>query len=214
MKYKDYVGDMVIDYEDRHLEEKYKEFRLLINEYSDGILLFDLMDEVVWSKAVTDTAGYQAYFNQNREKYRWGKRVDASVFTILDETVFDTLSVMVNNGVSDEDILKAINNDSLELVKYEKNIFSKGDMKEIDAAKWKAGSTSAVFNDNGKPIYYIRINEKLNPANKELDECRGMVISDYQTQLEDEWVAQLKVKYPVVIDKEVLIDLKKNGLTE
>ena len=90
MKYKDYVGDMVIDYEDRHLEEKYKEFRLLINEYSDGILLFDLMDEVVWSKAVKDTAGYEAYFNQNRGDYRWGKRVDATIFTVLDEKVSDT----------------------------------------------------------------------------------------------------------------------------
>jgi len=214
MKYNDYVGDMVIDYEDRHLEEKYKEFRLLINEYSDGILLFDLMDEVVWSKAVSDTAGYEAYFEQNRSKYRWGKRVDATIFTILDDQVFDTLSVMANSGVSDEDILKAINNDSLQMVKYEKNIFSKGDMKEIDAAKWKAGSTSTVFNDNGKLLYYIRINEKLSPVNKELDECRGMVISDYQTQLEEEWVAQLREKYPVVIDKEVLKDIKKNGLTE
>ena len=214
MIYNDYVGDMVIDYEDRHLEEKYKEFDLLINEYRDGILLFDLMDEVVWSKAVTDTVGYEAYFNENRSKYRWGKRVDATIFTIVDAQVFDTLSVMANNGVSDEDILKTIHNDSLHMVKYEQNIFSKGDMKEIDAAKWKAGSTSAVFNDNGKLLYYIRINETMKPTNKELDECRGMLISDYQNQLEEEWIMDLKVKYPVVINKEVLKDIKKNGLME
>jgi len=212
IKYNEYVSDMVIDYEDRHLEEKYKEFDLLINEYSDGILLFDLMDEVVWSKAVKDTAGYEAYFNENRSEYRWGKRVDASIFTIIEAQVYDTLSVMGENGISDEEILKAINNDSLQMVKYEKNIFSKGDMKEIDAAKWKAGSTSTVYSDNGKLIYYIRINEKLNPTNKEIDECRGMLISDYQSQLEEEWINELKAKYPVVINKEVLKDIKKNGL--
>ena len=212
MKYKEYVNDMVIDFEDRHLEEKYKDFDLLINEYSDGILLFDLMDEVVWSKAVVDTSGYEAYFNENRSKYRWGKRVDASIFTMVEDQVFDTLSVMAENGISDEEILKAINNDSLHMVKYEKNIFSKGDMKEIDAARWKAGSTSTVTSENGKLIYFIRINEKLSPVNKEIKECRGMLISDYQNQLEEEWINELKEKYPVVINKEVVKDIKKNGL--
>ncbi len=85
-------------------------------------------------------------------------------------------------------------------------------MKEIDAAKWKAGSTSTVFNDNGKLIYFIRINEKLSPVNKEIGECRGMLISDYQNQLEKEWINELKEKYPVVINKVVLKDIKKNGL--
>ena len=213
MKYNEYVDAMVIDFEDRHLEEKYKEFALLINEYRDGILLFDLMDETVWSKAVKDTSGYEAYYNAHRNEYKWGKRIEASIFTISNDEVFDTLSKMVSTHISDENILKSINNDSLKMVKYELKKFSKGDNKEVDKMKWKAGTSEVFFNDNKKPLYLIRIHKKLKPMNKELAECRGMVISDYQNQLEKEWVEDLKKKFPIIINEDVLKELKKTGLT-
>jgi peptidyl-prolyl cis-trans isomerase SurA len=214
MKYKEYADNMVIDFENRHLEEKYKEFALLINEYRDGILLFDLMDETVWSKAVKDTSGYENYFNTHRADYKWDKRVEASIFTISNSEVSDTLQKMVTAGLSDEEILKNIDNDSLKMVKYEVKKYSKGDNKEVDEMKWKAGTSQVFYNKSEQPIYLIRIHSKLKPMNKELEECRGMVISDYQNQLEKEWIAELKAKFPVTINQEVLKDLKKNGLTE
>lgn len=213
MKYNEYMDAMVIDYEDRHLEEKYKEFALLINEYRDGILLFDLMDETVWSKAVKDTSGYEAYYNTHSNEYKWGKRVEASIFTISDNEVFDTLSKMVIAHQSDEVILESIRNDSLKMVKYELKKFSKGDNAEVDEMKWKAGNSEVFFNDKEKPLYLIRIHKKLKPMNKELSECRGMVISDYQNQLEKEWIEELKTKFPVIINEEVLKEVKKTGLT-
>ncbi len=212
--YKAYSDDMVIDYEDRHLEEKYKEFALLMNEYRDGILLFDLMDEVVWSKAVKDTTGYIAYYNAHSSEYKWGKRVDAAIFTMSKPEVYDSLSALVQAHYSDEEILETLHNDSLKLVKYDRRKFSKGENEEIDKTKWKEGTSEVYFNQKSKPLYLVRIHEKLNPTNKELDECRGMVISDYQTYLESVWIEELKGKYPVVINQEVLKDLKKNGLTE
>ncbi|OYT15118.1 MAG: hypothetical protein B7C24_14755 [Bacteroidetes bacterium 4572_77] len=212
--FRKYSDDRVIDYEDRHLEQKYKEFELLMNEYRDGILLFDLMDEVVWSKAVKDTAGYQAYYNAHSAKYKWGKRVDAAIFTLSNSEVYDTLAALIQNHKTDEEILDAIHNDSTRAVKYDHRKFSKGENKEIDATKWKAGISEVYFNEAEKPLYVVRIHKKIKPAIKELEECRGMVISDYQTQLEEEWIEELKLKYPVVIDKEVLSDLKKNGMTK
>ncbi len=214
MKYQEFVDDMVIDYEDRHLEEKYKEFSLLINEYRDGILLFDLMDETVWSKAVKDTSGYEAYFNTHRDDYMWAKRVEASVYTITDNQIFDTLSKMVETHKTDEQILESIHNDSLKMVKYEVKKFSKGDMEEVDKMKWKEGTSEVFLNQSQQPLYLIRIHKKLNSANKEIDECRGMVISDYQNLLEEKWITELKTKFPVIINEDVLKDLKKNGLTE
>ena len=212
--YKTFVDNKVIDYENRHLELKYKEFALLMNEYRDGILLFDLMDEKVWSKAVNDTSGYEAYFNSHRSDYRWGKRVDASIITFSDASAYDTISKMIALQYSDVEILKAISNDSLKLVKYERKKFSKGDNADIDQMKWKAGNNKVFYNEKQQPLYLIRIHEKLKAQNKELDECRGMVISDYQNELEKQWIAELKAKYPVVINKAVLKDLKANGLTK
>jgi peptidyl-prolyl cis-trans isomerase SurA len=213
-KYNDFVDDMVIDYENRHLEEKYKEFALLMNEYRDGILLFDLMDEKVWSKAVKDTLGYEAYFNNHRNDYQWDKRVEASIYTFTDPTVAPTVQAMVQMKKADEDILAEIYNDSLNVVKYDRRKFLKGDNENVDAIKWKDGYSEIISSDDNTPQFLVRIYEKLKPMPKELDECRGMVISDYQNQLEKEWITELKAKYPVVIDQEVLKDLKSNGLTE
>ena len=213
MKYSEYVDAMVIDFENRHLEEKYKEFSLLINEYRDGILLFDLMDETVWSKAVKDTSGYETYYSKHQDDYKWAKRVEASVFTISNDEVFETLSKMVETKQSDDSILESIQNDSLKMVKYELKKFSKGDNAEVDEMKWKAGNSKVFFNEKEKPLYLIRIHKKLKPMHKELAECRGMVISDYQNQLEKEWIEELKTKFPVSVDEDVLKELKKTGLT-
>jgi peptidyl-prolyl cis-trans isomerase SurA len=213
-KYQEFVDNKVIEYEDRHLEMKYKEFAILMNEYKDGILLFDLMDEVVWSKAVKDTAGYQNYYKQHQSEYNWGKRVDASIFTFTNPDVFATVQGLIQLKKADEDILAEINNDSLKAVKFERRKFAEGDNKDVDETKWKAGSYKVFENEQGTPLTLVRIHEKMNPAPKTLDECRGMVISDYQNQLEKEWVDSLRMKYPVVIDQTVLEDIKKNGLTK
>lgn len=212
-KYQDFIDDMVIRYEDAHLEEKYKEFALLMNEYRDGILLFDLMDEKVWSKAVKDTVGYENYFKNHREKYMWDKRVDASIFTFTNPEVSSTVQALVQLNKADEDILAEIYNDSLRAVKYERKKFSKGDNEEVDQSKWKAGKYKVFNNESGTPLSLVRIHSRLEPVQKELDECRGMVISDYQNQLEAEWIEDLRAKYPVIINEEVLSDLKSNGLT-
>ena len=213
-KYKEFADDMVIQYEDDHLESKYKDFSMLMNEYRDGILLFDLMDEMVWTKAVKDTVGYMKYYNEHRDDYRWGKRVDASYYTFSDPSVFDTVEAMVKLGRSDEQILAAINNDSLKQVKYVHKKFSKGDLSEVDETKWKVGTYKVFRNDKGVALNMVRILAKLKPVNKEIDECRGMLISDYQNVLEKEWITELKAKFPVVVNEEVLKDLKSNGLTE
>jgi len=99
-------------------------------------------------------------------------------------------------------------------VKFERRKFAEGDNKDVDETKWKAGSYKVFENEQGTPLTLVRIHEKMNPAPKTLDECRGMVISDYQNQLEKEWVDSLRMKYPVVIDQTVLEDIKKNGLTK
>lgn len=213
-KYNDFVDDMVIDYEDRHLEEKYNEFALLMNEYRDGILLFDLMEEKVWMKAANDTTGYETYFNNHRDDYKWDKRVDASVYTFTDPSVAPTVLALAQMNKDDVDILDEIQNDSLHVVKFDRRKFSKGDSETVDAVKWKDGNAEIIYSEDGTPQFLVRINEKMKPMLKELDECRGMVISDYQNQLEKDWINQLKAKYKIVVNEDVLKDLKSNGLTK
>lgn len=82
--YNEYQQSMLIDYEERHLADKYEDYRMLVKEYRDGILLFQLMDEKVWSKAIEDTAGLRKFYEANKEKYKWEERANAVIFNVVD----------------------------------------------------------------------------------------------------------------------------------
>ncbi|RFP63899.1 peptidylprolyl isomerase [Hymenobacter lapidiphilus] len=79
--YDQYVDQRLTEYEKANLENKYEDYRMLVKEYRDGILLFQLMDEKVWSKAVEDTVGLQQFFAANQTNYQWGPRVQATVIS-------------------------------------------------------------------------------------------------------------------------------------
>ncbi|TGE19817.1 peptidylprolyl isomerase [Hymenobacter elongatus] len=79
--YAQYVDQTLTDYEKANLENKYEDYRMLVKEYRDGILLFQLMDEKVWSKAIEDTTGLQKFFAENQSKYQWEPRVQGTVIS-------------------------------------------------------------------------------------------------------------------------------------
>jgi len=206
--YSSFVKESCIAYEDNRLEEKYPDFRMLVQEYHDGILLFDLTDRNVWSRAVKDTTGLRDYFNANPGKYMWDKRLHASVVTILNPSEVDTeaLRNMFTTGKSTEDILKEVNSDTLTNVLIETNKFSEGDSPVVDKVKWKTGLSPLVDTPEG-PAFVNGI-EVLKPEPKTLDEARGLVTADYQTFLEEQWITELRAKYPVTVNEEVLNTLK------
>ncbi len=210
--YPQFTDDQCIAYENNQLEDKYPEFALLMNEYRDGILLFDLMDEMVWSKAVKDTTGYQDYYQAHQQDYRWDTRADVGVFTILKPEIADSLQLLAKQGLDEVAILQSIQNDSLHRVKYERKSLEKGQMPEVDKMKWKKGKMQMFYSAANTPQYFIIVYDKLQPATKALDECRGKVISDYQKVLEDKWVEELSAKYPIEINQALVKELETEGL--
>ena len=82
--YEAYVGQYVRDYETRNLANKYPEFGYLLNEYREGMLLFQVMEDSVWNRAASDTVGLKAFFNQHQDQYRWKERARADVFDLTD----------------------------------------------------------------------------------------------------------------------------------
>ncbi|WP_299250708.1 peptidylprolyl isomerase [uncultured Cytophaga sp.] len=91
--YTNFVNASLIEYEEAHLPEKYVDYKMLSKEYHDGILLFQLMEERVWNKASTDTAGLRKYFNANNSKYTWGERAHAYIFSAIDQATLDKVAV-------------------------------------------------------------------------------------------------------------------------
>jgi peptidyl-prolyl cis-trans isomerase SurA len=206
--YDSFVKENIIAYEDSRLEEKYPDFRMLVQEYHDGILLFDLTDKNVWSKAVRDTSGLKAYYQANPGKYMWDTRFSASLVTILHPSDVDAegLKKMFAEGKSTEDILAAYNSDTTMNILIENGKFSKGDSPVVDRVKWKTGASELLDTPEGPAFVYGY--EILEPEPKSLDEARGLVTADYQSWLETQWIQELRAKYPVTVKEEVLVTLK------
>lgn len=204
--YQQELDRAVLDFKDSRLAKTNDEFRLLMQEYRDGILLFDLTDEKVWSKAVKDTAGLEAYYEKNKNKYMWGKRVDATIYTCANETVAKKLSKILKKkakkGYTNAQILEMVNTDSQLDLKIEEDKFSKNDNENVDKAIWEKGNRTKI--ENEKSLVIVVINEVLEPEPKALEDIKGLITSDYQNYLEQEWVKELKAKYTVEVDKEVL----------
>jgi len=207
--YDSYVGQSTLGFEEEHLEDKYPDFRMIMNEYREGILLFDIMNREVWAKAASDSVGMQQFFAQNRNKYCWGKRAVLQVYTILDTAYANRIFNQVSEGKTLNEIKTSIQNDSINPVRIETQTVEKGMLPQYDALKWKEGAVYRLKNDKGQTMSVVKITALLKPENKELSETRGLVMADYQSQLEKFWLEALKNRYPVRVNKKVLKALKK-----
>ena len=204
--FNEFEDECLIKFENDQLENKYPEFKTLINEYRDGILLFDLTDQKVWSKAVKDTIGLQQFYKKNKRNYMWDSRVNASIYTITDPAAVQKVKAMIGNGSADADILKALNTDSLKIVTIESGKFSRKDNSIIDSIAWQPGFSANFKVNNADVFVYVR--KVLKPEPKELNEARGLITADYQNFLEKAWIAELRAKYPVIVNNEVLVKIK------
>ena len=210
LMYERFVDFTCLEYEESKLEKKYPEYKILLNEFRDGILLFELTSKLVWTKAMEDTIGLQNFFNENSDEYWWNKRVDAKIYSCANSKVLSRLKrVLSRNKEYDsiDDILDLINkNDPLNLqISVDK--YSKGDNKFVDQVKWEKGSY--VVETNEDAVILVEIVNVLEKEPKKLSETKGKVIADYQNHLEKIWLTKLRSKYSVSINKDVLYSIIK-----
>jgi len=200
----EFVDANCLSYMDEHLEEMYPEFASLMQEYHDGILLFNLTDEKVWTKAVKDTLGLEKYFSEHRTEYMWGERVDATIYHIRSKKDVPLVKTIIEENENDGDIAQVLDRDSIRSVRILPDVFEKGDDKFIDQVKWGKGNIQEIKSDVEDRVTFVKIRNVRKPVAKELDEARGLVTANYQNYLEEQWVEQLKARYPVVINEDVL----------
>lgn len=203
----------VQEYEKDMLVYKYPEFRYIIQEYHDGILLFDLTDKMVWSKAVQDTIGLENYYNENKAKYVWEKRAEVMIFSGDSvELINEAKALAVKYGKkkkfnSDFVLSKICKDDSVKnCIEIKEARFEKGDNQEVDKTNWVIGAGENYKSENLTSFVFVR--RILEPEIKKLSEARGIVTADYQNHLEKAWIAELRAKYPVKVDHELLKTIK------
>lgn len=210
--YTAFVNQELLAYEESQLETKYPEYKALLQEYREGILLFDLTNTKVWTKAVEDTVGLQNFFTANNSNYKWENRVDASVYSCIDLATAIRVKRAIykkhRGNITDAEILTETNTDAPLSLQINTKKFVKGENEYVDAVDWELGIAADIKTNDGSYII-VDIHEVLASGLKELNETRGKVISDYQNTLELEWIASLQEKYKVSINNEVLYTLIK-----
>ncbi len=198
-----YAEKSLLETEENSLDGKYPEFKALIKEYRDGILLFELTDKTIWSKATSDTTGLKNFYNTNKTNYMWKDRTDATIYTCANEAVAAKVRKLLNNKkVSQDSILRSINKENPANLSIVSNKFEKGDNATIDKLEAKKGVTKNF--KEGSQTVFVNIKNIIPAEPKALSEVRGSVTADYQRYLEEQWLKELRSKYAVSVNQDVL----------
>lgn len=207
--YNAYKKEKTLKYEEENLEKKYPEFKSLMREYSEGILLFEATKKNVWDKASEDTIGLNSFFDRNKGAYVWNERGVLSTYNIhtVDEKKLKDIHKQIKKKTPEE-ILKKYNTDVI-IVEHRTSTHEMGS-KEFLGLKWKKGATTDPIKDKkGKSFIVKKLNRMIEPGPKTMDDARGYIIADYQDELEQEWVETLKKEFDVQIHEEVLKSMFK-----
>ena len=186
------------------------DLKYLIQEYHDGLLAFEIGNQKVWDKAAKDEAGLAAYFKKNKKKYAWEEpRFKGMAYHVKVKDDVKAVKKAVKGLPFDQwaDKLRTtFNNDSVLRIRVEKGIFKKGDNALVDREIFKKDTTVKALDKF--PIDAVYGKKLKSPENYQ--DVRGQVVVDYQEQLEKEWVADLRRRYAVKVDEEVLKTVNKH----
>lgn len=198
--YESFVDDQIMAYEDSRLEQKYPEFKNLMTEYREGILLFDLTDKMVWTKAVQDSVGLKAYYEKVKNNHLWGERVEGGIFYCANEKIASRVRKDVKKGkLTGVEILKKHASDNPLNLRVEEGKFEKSAKEVLGKITWQPGISEDQKIEN--QIVFVNVKRVLAPEPKLLSEIRGIITSEYQNVLEKSWIEGLMKKYPVVVNE-------------
>lgn len=210
--YKAWSEDCAMQYEETQLEKKYPEFRSLMREYEEGIMLFEAAKRLVWDRANTDSTGLEAYYNTTlKGKYKWDERARVGFYTVKSDNpkVWKKVYDMAAKKSAAEVLKKFNKKADNAVVAFLEKTYEKGKNKELENL-WRNGAMSEPKTDAGtKTTSFLKVQEMMPPGPKELNEARGYAVADYQDYLEKRWVEDLRKEYKVTLNQPVFDALVK-----
>lgn len=213
--YNEFIYESLVEVEKDGLEDKHPEFKNLMQEYHDGILLFDITKIRVWDKASNDSLGLEKFYNENIDDYKNDLQIDISIFKYADKKYAEKAEKVFlkdRKNYTDEKIIEEVaDNDINKLSKIGGGLYSRNQNMHADRILDMIKNneinenTSVAYLDNDILIF---INKRIISKGKEFKEIKGIVIADYQNFLEKIWIDQLKAKYTVKVNNKVLDNIK------
>ncbi len=201
--YEDFLNEEILNYYKENLEHTDAGFAATIKEYRDGLLLFDLLQEKIWTKAEKDTLALANFFDENRSNYKWKERANLTIATCTHQDKAALVKQLLEQGQTTEEIKTAVNEGATINVLFSKGVLEAGDDKLPQEYTFTTG-VSQVYNDDKNHFVIISVRQVIEPSLKELKEAKGLVINDFQNELESNWTSELRDTYKVKVKKKVL----------
>ena len=193
------------------MSAKDPEMKNLIREYYEGLLLYEVSNQHVWDKAAKDEAGLEKYFKKNKKKYAWKvPRFKGIAYHVKDQADIKGVKDCVRKLRFDqwaEALRKTFNGDSIIRIRVEKGIFKQGDNALVDSAVFHKDTTVTKLKDYPLDAVYGKV---LKKGPEDYTDVRGQVVADYQDQLEREWVAELRRRFPFSVNFDVVKTVNKH----
>ncbi len=190
-----------------NLELENEEYAGIIEEYRNGLLIFDVMNKNIWQKAKNDTTGLKVFYEANKEDYRGKIQADADIFALATVDLAKSVQAMLGEGKSPEVIKQQLNVENRVNALLSSGKFEDGNNALPKDFDLKVGVSSIYEKHNRFTV--VNVNEIVPPRIKTLKEVKGRVMSNYQNFLEKEWMDGLRKKYTVEINKKALKKIKK-----
>ncbi len=203
-----FVDASAVEYYREHLEDYNKAFAAQLEDFKNGNLLFECMQRYVWAKAGNDTAGLKKFYEKNENKYWWQPGVNAVLFSSDDQK---SITELYKKTEAEKENWRTL------IIPYENSVQADSGRYEYDQLPMDGVNnldegfvTAPVKSDRDNMYFFIYIVKKYNEkTHRNFEEARGFVLNDYQNYLEEEWINNLKKKYPVTVNSTVLESLWK-----
>lgn len=205
------LSDQIIKYEDSMLETKYPAFRYLMNEFHDGILLFEISGIKVWNRVQEDSAGLQNYYDLHKNEYLTRKGIEGKLYTLeypgAEKAMMRAYRRSARKPDCDALMSKKFNTDHDTVLVIKKGKWFDGDDKLTDNIKWDTGPQSVKISNRTGLLVVERV---MMPEPMAFEDVQAEMMTGYQEYLDNEWIKQLKSGYTVKIDNQVYEEVKKS----
>jgi peptidyl-prolyl cis-trans isomerase SurA len=205
-QYEAFLDKEVLVYHEENLEFEDEEFASILNEYREGLLLFDLMESKVWNAVKNDTVALKHYYETHKDKYIWPERVDAIVITSANKNDVQSAKKELENNIDIQEIKTKLNTNDQQNIIVTSGVMTKDDQALPKGFEFKEG-VSEIYEYNNA-FHVVKVNKVLPEATRKFEEAKGLVISEYQTIFEENWLKELASKYKVNINFDILKKIK------
>lgn len=205
--YDEFETEILKDYFKMELEDENEDYAAIVTEYRDGLLIFDVMNENIWEKAKIDSIGLKDFYNKTKQKYQWKERVNVDIYSATSEMTAQQIQKMLADGKTTEEIKADLNTENKVNVFITPGLFEVDDDKLPKNLEMKNGA-SRIY-EISDSFVVVNIKEMLPSGLKSLEDVKGRVLSDYQNELEKNWIEGLRSKYTVEVNKKALKRVKK-----